>query len=288
MGIKWPKIKMPSTKDINKAFKDAGNAIVDTGKKAADTVVDTANQVAKETEKAANTVAKTTVDVVNDAGKALNKTAAQIEAEANKAIKDINKQVLQPATQAAVDSYNDAAKAANYASDEFTAGLKTAGSAIEDGAVMVGDSLVYLGEYIAEHACLIGVSAAITGSFAASLNNPATEGETCAMFAPMCSATAVAMAQGALTRAVVMTQCNACSAFLVDMIWNIPDVKKGVGEKHKEDLVAAITFVMSQAVIKTPYAWLSPQTASIMLSGIVGYIVSELVCTGKLPAVPKS
>ena len=269
------------------SWDKVGKAIVDTGKKAGDTIVDTANTVAKETEKAANTVAKTATDVVNDAGKVLNKTAAQIEAEANKAIKDINKQVLQPATQAAVDSYNDAAKAANYASDEFTAGLKTAGAAIEDGAVMVGDSLVEMGEYIAEHACLIGVSSAITGAFAASLNNPASEGETTAMFAPMCSATAVAMAKGALNRAVINTECNACAAFLVNMIWNIPDVKKGVGSKNKENLVAAVAFVMAQAVIKSPWAWLSPQTASIMLSGVVGYVTSELVCTGKLPAVPK-
>ena len=269
------------------SWKKLGNDITKTANDAGKAITNTANTVAKETEKAANTVAKTATDVVNDAGKALNKTAAQIEAEANKAINDINKQVLQPATQIAVDSYNESAKAANYASDEFTAGLKTAGAAIEDGAVMVGDSLVEAGLYIAEHACLIGVSSAITGAFAASLNNPATEGETTAMFAPMCSATALAMAKGALNRAVINTECNACASFLVGMIWNIPDVKKGVGEKHKNDLIAAIAFVMSQAVVKSPWAWLSPQTASIMLSGIVGYIVSELVCTGKLPAVPK-
>lgn len=268
-----------------KSWTDLGKKIVDTGKDAGNAIVDTANDVAKVVTDTANTVAKTTVDVANDCAKTLNKTAQQVEAEANKAIKTINNQVLQPAEQATVDAYNDAAKTANYASDEFVAGLKTAGSAIETGAVVVGESLVEAGEYIAEHACTIGVSSAITGAFAATLNNPATEGETCAMFAPMCSATAVAMAQGALTRAVIMTQCNACSSFLVDMIWHIPDVRKGVGDKHKDDLIAAITFVMSQAVIKTPYAWLSPQTASLMLSGIVGYIASNLICTGKLPKV---
>lgn len=269
------------------SWDKVGKAIVDTGKKAADTVVDTTNTIVKETEKAANTVAKTASDVVNDAGKVLNKTAQQIEQEANKAINDINKQVLQPATQATVDAYNDAAKTANYASNEFNAGLKIAGGAIEDGAVMVGDSLVAMGEYIAEHACVIGVSSVITGAFAASLNNPATEGETTTMFAPMCAATATAMAKGALQRTVIITECNACASFLVNMIWYIPDVKKGVGEKNKENLIAAIAFVMAQAVVKSPYAWLSPQTASIMLSGVVGYVVSNLVCTGKLPAVPK-
>jgi vacuolar-type H+-ATPase subunit H len=269
------------------SWDKVGKSITDTAKKAGDTIVDTTNTVVKETEKAANTVAKTATDVVNDAGKVLNKTAGQIEAEANKAIKEINNKVLQPATQATVDAYSESAKYSNYASDEFVAGLKTAGGAIEDGAVVVGDSLVAMGEYIAEHACVICVSSVITGAFAASLNNPATEAETTAMFAPMCAATATAMAKGALQRTVIMTECNACSSFLVNMIWHIPDVRKGVGDKNKDNLIAAITFVMSQAVIKSPYAWLSPQTASIVLSGIVGYIVSNLVCTGKLPAVPK-
>lgn len=263
------------------SWKKVGKSITDGAKDVGNAVVDAAKDVGKAFTDATDTVE----DVVNDCAKTLNKTADQIAKESTKAINDINKTVLKPAEQAAVDTYNDAAKKANYASDEFVAGLKTAGSAVEDGAVMVGESLVEVGEYLAENACLIGVSSAITGAFAASLNNPATEGETCAMFAPMCAATATAMAKGALERTVVMSSCNACASFLVDMIWNIPDVRKGVGEKHKDDLIAAITFVMSQAVIKTPYAWLSPQTASLMLSGIVGYIASNLICTGKLPKV---
>jgi hypothetical protein len=38
-------------------------------------------------------------------------------------------------------------------------------------------------------------------------------------------------------------------------------------------------------VQSSPWALLSPQTASVAVAGLVGYVVSSLVCDGTLPGM---
>lgn len=267
------------------SWKKAGDAIVDTAKKAGDAVVDTANKVVDTVVDTANTVAKTSQDVVNDAAKALNKTADQVNKEVNNTINTINKTVLKPAEKATADSLNEAAKAAKIAGNEFNAGMNIAGDALQTAGKETLEGLVAAGKYLEQYACNIAIGGALTGAFAATLNNPATEAETTAMFAPLSTATIAAMATGAASEVAVRTACSACSEFMVDIVWNIPDVKNTVGSKNKDTLVAVIATLMQLTVTKSPYAMISPQTASITVAGIVSFVVASLVCDGKLPAV---
>lgn len=256
------------------SWKKVGDAITDTAKKAGDAIVDTAN-----------TVAKTSTDIVNDAAKALNKTADQVNKEINNTITTINKTVLQPAEKATADGLNEAAKTAKLASNEFTAGMNIAGDALQTAANETVEGLVAAGKYLEQYACNIAIGGALTGAFAATLNNPATEGETTAMFAPLSTATIAAMATGAAAEVAVRTACSACSAFMVDIVWTIPDVRNTVGSKNKDTLVSVISTLMQLTVTKSPYAMISPQTASVTVAGIVSFVVASLVCDGKLPAV---
>jgi len=264
------------TNTVEKTATDVGNTVADTATDVANTVaegtVDAANTVAEGTVDAANTVADTATDAYNATAKATTD-----------AINTINNQVLRPATQSTVDSWNKAAQGAQIGCDEFTAGCVTAGLAFEAGADAVGKDLVAMGEYLAENICTITVSAAISGAFAATLNNPATEEETTAMFAPLCAETAAAAAAGAVDQAVIATECNAVCAYFVEILWAIPDVREGVGG-NKDALIGALAALLAMAISEAPWAYVSPQTASLVVAGLVGYVTASLCCTGKLPA----
>ena len=254
--------------------------------KVGDTVTKTTSTVTKQVEKTAtdvgNTVAQGTVDAANTVADGVTDAANATAKECTDAINTINSQVLRPATQSTVDSWNKAAQGAQIGCDEFTAGCVTAGLAFEAGAEAVGKDLVAMGEYLAENICTITVSAAISGAFAATLNNPATEEETTAMFAPLCAETAAAAAAGAVDQAVIATECNAVCAYFVEILWAIPDVREGVGG-NKAALIGALAALLAMAISEAPWAYVSPQTASLVVAGLVGYVTASLCCTGKLP-----
>jgi len=254
--------------------------------KVGDTVTKTTSTVTKQVEKTAtdvgNTVAQGTVDAANTVADGVTDAANATAKECTDAINTINSQVLRPATQSTVDSWNKAAQGAQIGCDEFTAGCVTAGLAFEAGGEAVGKDLVAMGEYLAENICTITVSAAISGAFAATLNNPATEEETTAMFAPLCAETAAAAAAGAVDQAVIATECNAVCAYFVEILWAIPDVREGVGG-NKAALIGALAALLAMAISEAPWAYVSPQTASLVVAGLVGYVTASLCCTGKLP-----
>jgi len=270
-----------------KSWTDVGNTIVsgttDVGNTVADTATDVANTVADGTVDAANTVAQGTVDAANTVADTATDAYNATAKATTDAINTINSQVLRPATQSTVDSWNKAAQGAQIGCDEFTAGCVTAGLAFEAGAEAVGKDLVAMGEYLAENICTITVSAAISGAFAATLNNPATEEETTAMFAPLCAETAAAAAAGAVDQAVIATECHAVCAYFVEILWAIPDVREGVGG-NKDALIGALAALLGLAISEAPWAYVSPQTASLVVAGLVGYVTASLCCTGKLPA----
>ena len=268
----WQKVGDTVAKTTSTVTNTVEKTATDVGNTVADTATDVGNTVAQGTVDAANTVAKTATDAANATAKATTD-----------AINTINNQVLRPATQSTVDSWNKAAQGAQIGCDEFTAGCVTAGLAFEAGADAVGKDLVAMGEYLAENICTITVSAAISGAFAATLNNPATEEETTAMFAPLCAETAAAAATGAVDQAVIATECNAVCAYFVEILWAIPDVREGVGG-NKDALIGALAALLAMAISEAPWAYVSPQTASLVVAGLVGYVTASLCCTGKLPA----
>lgn len=268
----WQKVGNDIAKGTSTVTNTVEKTATDVGNTVADTATDVGNTVAQGTVDAANTVAKTATDAANATAKATTD-----------AINTINSQVLRPATQSTVDSWNKAAQGAQIGCDEFTAGCVTAGLAFEAGADAVGKDLVAMGEYLEANICTITVSAAISGAFAATLNNPATEEETTAMFAPLCAETAAAAAAGAVDQAVIATECNAVCAYFVEILWAIPDVREGVGG-NKDALIGALAALLAMAISEAPWAYVSPQTASLVVAGLVGYVTASLCCTGKLPA----
>ena len=269
---------------VAKAAEDAANAAA----KAAQDAIDAANKAAQDVIDATNAVIAEATTITNDAIKQtstiLNQTADEIVDGTNAAIATLNNTVLEPVQQASVDALNDAAEAAKIASDEFAAGAKVAAAAIEDSALQVEEGLVAIGEYLSSHACSMALGAALTGAFAATLNNPETEAETTAMFAPMSVAVAQKMIVGAAEDVACAAACRTVAASMVEIVWVIPEVKKGVGG-HKDDLIGAVAFTMSMVIDDSPYAFLSPQTASLAVAGIVSFIVSSLVCDGTLPGM---
>lgn len=281
--------------DAAKAATDAANAVAkaaqdaaDATAKAAQDAIDAANKAAQDLIDATNaaiaSATKITNDAINQTATILNQTTKDIVDGTNAAIATMNETVLEPVQQASVDALNDAAKAAKIAGDEFDAGAKVAANAIEEGVVQVEQGLVAIGEYLSSHACSMALGAALTGAFAATLNNPETEAETTAMFAPMSVAVAQKMIIGAAEDVACAAVCRTVAASMVEVVWVIPEVKKGVGG-HKDDLIGAVAFTMSMVIDDSPYAFLTPQTASLAVAGIVSFIVSSLVCDGTLPGM---
>jgi len=270
------------TEAVSGAASTVADTATDVGNTVASGTTDAANTVAQGTVDAANTVAQGTVDAANTVADGVVDAANATAKATTDAINTINSQVLRPATQSTVDSWNKAAQGAQIGCDEFTAGCVTAGLAFEAGAELVGQTLVEVGEYLEANICTITISAAISGAFAATLNNPATEEETTAMFAPMCADTAAMAAEGAIDQAVIMTECNSVCAYLVNILWAIPDVKEGVGG-NKDVLISTLATLLAMAISEAPWAYVSPQTASLVVAGLVGYVVASLCCTGKLP-----
>jgi len=284
---------------VAKAATDASNAAT----KAAQDAFEEAERLAEEAEqatmdaakafadalaKAANDAAQAATDITNaavaSAAGVLDMSVDAVNAGIDGCIQDINETVLEPVAKASVDALGDAAAACSLAVDEFEAGCIVAAVAIEAGAVQVEEGLVAIGEYLESHACNIALGGLITGAFAGMLNNPATEAETNAMFAPLSAATAATMVASAVEEVAYRAVSATIASAMVEVVWVIPEVRKGVG-KSKDTLVASVAFLIQCMVQSSPWALLSPQTASVAVAGLVGYVVSSLVCDGTLPGM---
>jgi len=271
-----------------KLAQEAADEAARLAKEAADAAEKAAKDAADAIEKAANDAAQAVTDITNasiaSAAAVLDMTVEAVTDGVNDAIKDINETVLEPVAQASVDALGAAAAAASLAVDEFEAGCVVAAVAIEAGAVKVEEGLVAIGEYLESHACNIALGGLITGAFAGMLNNPATEAETTAMFAPLSAATAATMVASAVEEIAYRAVSATIASAMVEVVWVIPEVRKGVGHS-KDALVASVAFLIQCMVQTTPWALLSPQTASVAVAGLVGYVVSSLVCDGTLPGM---
>ena len=271
-----------------KAAQDALDEAARLAQEAADEAARLAKEAADAIEKAANDAAQAATDISNaaiaSAASVLNMTVDAVNHGVNDAIKDINETVLEPVAEASVGALTAAADSANLVVAEFEAGCVVAAVAIEAGAVQVEEGLVAIGEYLESHACNIALGGLITGAFAGMLNNPATEAETMAMFTPLSAATAATMVASAVEEVAYRAVSATIASAMVEVVWVIPEVRKGVG-KSKDALVASVAFLVQCMVQTTPWALLSPQTASVAVAGLVGYVVSGLVCDGTLPGM---
>jgi hypothetical protein len=104
------------------------------------------------------------------------------------------------------------------------------------------------------------------------------------MFTPLSAATAATMVASAVEEIAYRAVSATIASAMVEVVWVIPEVRKGVG-KSKDTLVASVAFLVQCMVQTTPWALLSPQTASVAVAGLVGYVVSSLVCDGTLPGM---
>ena len=264
--------------------QEAADEAARLAQEAADAAQAAAEAIAKAATDAANAAADITNEAVASAAGVLNMTVDAVNAGIDGCIQDINETVLEPVAKASVDALGDAAAACSLAVDEFEAGCIVAAVAIEAGAVQVEEGLVAIGEYLESHACNIALGGLITGAFAGMLNNPATEAETTAMFAPLSAATAATMVASAVEEVAYRAVSATIASAMVEVVWVIPEVRKGVGHS-KDALVASVAFLVQCMVQTTPWALLSPQTASVAVAGLVGYVVSSLVCDGTLPGL---
>ena len=264
--------------------QEAADEAARLAQEAADAAQAAAEAIAKAATDAANAAADITNEAVASAAGVLNMTVDAVNDGIYGCIDDINETVLEPIAQASVDALSEAAYEANLAVSEFEAGCVVAAVAIEAGAVKVEQGLVEIGEYLESHACNIALGGLITGAFAGMLNNPATEVETTAMFTPLSAATAATMVASAVEEIAYRAVSATIASAMVEVVWVIPEVRKGVG-KSKDTLVASVAFLVQCMVQTTPWALLSPQTASVAVAGLVGYVVSSLVCDGTLPGM---
>ena len=274
-----------ATKAAQDAFEEAERL----AEEAEQATIDAAKAFADALAKAANDAAQAATDITNaavaSAAGVLDMSVDAVNAGIDGCIQDINETVLEPVAQVSVDALVEAADAClDLAVDEFEAGCIVAAVAIEAGAVQVEEGLVAIGEYLESHACNIALGGLITGAFAGMLNNPATEAETTAMFAPLSAATAATMVASAVEEVAYRAVSATIASAMVEVVWVIPEVRKGVG-KSKDTLVASVAFLIQCMVQSSPWALLSPQTASVAVAGLVGYVVSSLVCDGTLPGM---
>ena len=274
-----------ATKAAQDAFEEAERL----AEEAEQATIDAAKAFADALAKAANDAAQAATDITNaavaSAAAVLDMSVDAVNAGVAGCIQDINETVLEPVAQVSVDALVEAADAClDLAVDEFEAGCIVAAVAIEAGAVQVEEGLVAIGEYLESHACNIALGGLITGAFAGMLNNPATEAETTAMFAPLSAATAATMVASAVEEVAYRAVSATIASAMVEVVWVIPEVRKGVG-RSKDTLVASVAFLIQCMVQTTPWALLSPQTASVAVAGLVGYVVSSLVCDGTLPGM---
>lgn len=279
MGIKMPKVKMPKTKDINKAFNDAGKAITDTAKDAGKAVENTANDVAKEAEKAAYGVEKAATDIYKDAAKAAtdaynysvslaNNTAAVTASVANTVAKNTE----------------EAAKAGiNVASDEWKQGSQLAQDLYKDGAEAVVKVAEDAYAWLDANACYLALNTALTMGCVAYFTPKPAPGDPGTVNSVAASTTWAAWfaSQGgkAATQAQTMV-LSTCIAYIINEgMFMIPGVK---GQVNK-DLSFRVLSNSINNTISNAYLWGTPAGVGIAVGSAISPVLATLICEGVVP-----
>ncbi len=289
-----------ASKSINKAAKDAGNAIDNTAKdaeKAAKDAADAAAKAAADAAAAAEKAAKdaaaaaakaaadaeaAAVRAANDTATALVKAAGNVEKWTNtNVIKPLNDQVIKPSIQEVTSTTNDwtqeAIKAGMVVDAAVQEGIKQTEAIALQGCQAVVASAVAVGEYIEQNACNIFVGAAIGGVLAGLNANPEAQSANATTVA---AAGAYMAAKGAVECIYMKTAASAWAVCVVEPLWLIPDFRRVFGN-DKGMAVDTLAMIMYFALCFMPGTVIA--TGGTVMYGILGWILTSLICTGNLP-----
>jgi hypothetical protein len=145
------------------------------------------------------------------------------------------------------------------------------------GCQAVVQSAVAIGEYIQENACNIFVGAAIGGALAGLNANPEAQAANASTVA---AAGAYMAAKGAVECIYLKTASSAWAVVVVEPLWLIPDFRKVFGG-DKGMAVDTLAMVMYFAICFIPGTVIA--TGGTVMYGILGWILTSLICTGNLP-----
>lgn len=264
MGIKMPKIKapkMPSTKDIGKAFNDAGKAIEKTANDAGKVIEKTATDAYKDVSKAAT-------DAYNYADSLAKDTAAVTKSVANTVAK----------------TTEEAAKQGiNVASDEWKQGSKFAVDAYNEGAEAVQKAAEDAYAWLDANACRIGLTTGLTIGIVAYFTPkpaPADPGTVNSTAASMTWAAWFASQAGKqVTKAQTMALSCSIAYIINEGLFLIPGVK---GQVNKNLMFNCLANSIN-TTISNPVLWGTPAGVGVAVSSGIAPIVATLICEGVLP-----
>ena len=262
------KIKMPSTKDINKAVSGATKTVEKTVDKAADTVVDTGKTVVNDVTKAANDVSKAATDGWNYATALANNTAA----------------VMQSVGTTVAKNTEEAAKQGfDVASAEWKQGSELAQNFYKEGAEAVVKAAEDAYAWADANACRIGLTYGLTLGVVAYFTpkpapvDPGTVNSTAASM----SWVAWFAAQGGKAATMAQTMTISCSiAYIVsEGLFMIPGVKGQVSK----NLVFNVLSNCINTTITNAYLWGTPAGVGIAVGSAISPVIATLICEGVVP-----
>jgi hypothetical protein len=275
MGIKMPKIKapkMPSTKDIGKAFNDAGKAIENT-----------ANDAGKAIEKTANDAGKAIENTAVDAYKDVSKAATDAYSYAESLAKDTAAVTKSVANTVAKTTEEAAKQGINVASDEWKQGSKFAVDAYNEGAEAVQKAAEDAYAWLDANACRIGLTTALTMGIVAYFTPKPAPGDPGTVNSTAASTTWVAWfaAQGGKQVTKAQTMALSCSlAYIINEgLFLIPGVK---GQVNKNLMFNCLANSIN-TTISNPVLWGTPAGVGVAVSSGIAPIVATLICEGVLP-----
>ena len=259
--IKTPKVKMPSTKDINKAFNDAGKAIEDTAKDAGKAIENTATAAYKDVTKAATDAYNYSVSLANDVGAVTTSVANTV-----------------------AKNTEDAAKAGfNVASDEWKKGSALAQDYYKQGADAVVKAAEEAYAWVDANACRIGLTYAITLGVVTYFTPKPAPADPGTVNSTAASTTWMAWfaAQGGKQVTAAQTMVLSCSlAYIINEgFFLIPGVK---GQVNK-NLMFNVLANSINATITNAYLWATPAGVGIAVGSALAPVIATLICEGVVP-----
>jgi len=259
--IKTPKVKMPSTKDINKAFNDAGKAIENTAKDAGKAIENTATAAYKDVTKAATDAYNYSVSLANDVGAVTTSVANTV-----------------------AKNTEDAAKAGfNVASDEWKKGSALAQDYYKQGADAVVKAAEEAYAWVDANACRIGLTYAITLGVVTYFTPKPAPADPGTVNSTAASTTWMAWfaAQGGKQVTAAQTMVLSCSlAYIINEgFFLIPGVK---GQVNK-NLMFNVLANSINATITNAYLWATPAGVGIAVGSALAPVIATLICEGVVP-----
>jgi hypothetical protein len=276
-----------------KAAKDAADAAAKAAAKAAADAAAAAEKAAADAaaaaEKAAADAAAAAAKAQQEAEQAaqatvdaLVKSAGDVESWTNtNVIKPINNQVIKPTIQEVAATTSDWVQEAQKAGMIIDSAVHEALDQTEafalQGCEIVVESAIAIGEYIEQNACNIFVGAAIGGVLAGLNANPEAQAANATTVA---AAGAYMAAKGAVECIYLKTAASAWAVVVVEPLWLISDFRRVFGG-DKGMAVDTLAMVMYFAICFIPGTVIA--TGGTVMYGILGWILTSLICTGNLP-----